>query len=210
MYKYITTLCQAKFAVALAVAIISQLVYNKQLQDDLVKAAKAVNTTHRGDQEALVFNRVPKAGSEMMWSLIDKLANLNNFTSYSDNQNLKAQRGFENTFLESERSRQDYVDMWSKEFDRPFSYVKHLNFIDTLEFDVQNPIYFNIVRHPVDRVRSWYYYTRAPSYLVIHDQKKNSTAFKDRLPTVKMLKTTFEECVLNQVLKYTYPTVRSL
>ena len=28
------------------------------------------------------------------------------------------------------------------------------------------PIYINIVRHPVDRVYAWYYYIRAPWYVI--------------------------------------------
>ena len=51
-------------------------------------------------------------------------------------------------------------------FSRPFVYVKHLNFLDTREFGVPLPIYMNIVRHPVDRVYAWYYYIRAPWYVI--------------------------------------------
>jgi hypothetical protein len=33
-------------------------------------------------------------------------------------------------------------------------------------FDIAEPIYFNMVRDPVERVISWYYYVRAPWYFV--------------------------------------------
>ena len=32
-----------------------------------------LNNTERADSAALIFNRVPKSGSEMLWGLIDKL-----------------------------------------------------------------------------------------------------------------------------------------
>ena len=33
-------------------------------------------------------------------------------------------------------------------------------------FNIAEPIYFNMVRDPVERVISWYYYVRAPWYFV--------------------------------------------
>ena len=48
------------------------------------------------------------------------------------------------------------------------AFLKHLNFLDFSEFDpeVVNPIYMNFVRHPVERIISWYYYIRSPTYQV--------------------------------------------
>ena len=100
---------------------------------------------------------------------------------------------------------------------RPFSYVKHLNFLDTTEFNMTNPIYINIVRHPVDRILSWYYYIRAPWYLLnpkpadialknntgvsndtegdSSDRRKEWNWKKDTMPSLTFLKTSFNECV---------------
>ena len=104
-------------------------------------------------------------------------------------------------------------------FTRPFSYVKHLNFLDTREFNLPLPIYINIVRHPVDRVQSWYYYHRAPAYIInpkpqdinvqasvkstnetdiktpIQQQKWNWK--KGKAPNLRFLKTSYTECVEN-------------
>ena len=36
----------------------------------------------------------------------------------------------------------------------------------TFRFNISMPIYVNMVRDPIERVISWYYYVRAPWYFV--------------------------------------------
>jgi len=38
---------------------------------------------------------------------------------------------------------------------RPCSYFKHMHFIDFELYGLKNPLYINLVRHPVERVVSW-------------------------------------------------------
>ena len=81
------------------------------------------------------------------------------------------------------------------------------------------PIYINIVRHPVSRIHSWYYYIRAPSYHVkasphnviesapqnnslisndtnVESRFRNNWNYKNgQAPNIKFLKTPFNECV---------------
>ncbi len=64
------------------------------------------------------------------------------------------------------------------------SYYKHIHFIDYREFNRTNPIYINMVRHPVDRMLSWYYYIRSTKYLL-------STT--DMPP--RRIKVSFDECI---------------
>ena len=52
------------------------------------------------------------------------------------------------------------------EDDRPMAFLKHQNFFDFSEFGHRSPLYINFVRHPVERIISWYYYVRAPWYQV--------------------------------------------
>jgi hypothetical protein len=154
-----------------------------------------LNNTANADQEGLIFNRVPKVGSETIWSLIDRLAFKNGFNSFSDSMEVKNQRGGENNYLATREQRESYVKILLENCTKPYSYVKHLNFLDLTEFGLQNPVYINFVRHPVDRVISWYYYKRSPWHIVQVDKTTNVTNLHDRAPPLQELKMTFEECV---------------
>lgn len=39
-------------------------------------------------------------------------------------------------------------------------WIQHVNWIDFEDFDLPKPIYINMVRDPVERVISWYFYAR--------------------------------------------------
>ena len=92
----------------------------------------------------------------------------------------------------------------------PMSYVKHLNFLNFEEFDRKNPIYINMVRHPVERVISWYYYIRQNWYQIRLDKDTNSTYLKngDRSPT--FFKYTYEECFNEKLNECRYPMDKSI
>lgn len=71
--------------------------------------------------------------------------------------------------------------------------IIHNSFIFTFRFRRPQPIYVNLVRDPIERVISWFYYIRAPWYFV--ERKK---AFPDLpLPDPNWLRKDFESCVLN-------------
>ena len=81
---------------------------------------------------------------------------------------------------------------------RPFCYEKHMHFLDATEFNRTNPIYINMVRHPLDRILSWYYYARSPQYIYAEHSPTD-------IPDLKMMKRTFEECVINKSNDCIYP-----
>ena len=94
----------------------------------------------------------------------------------------------ENTWLRKKDDRKNYIELLSdpplQNHTYPLSYVKHVNFLNFEEFDKKNPIYINMVRHPVERVISWYYYIRQNWYQIRYDKEKNTTSLKkDLSPT---------------------------
>ena len=181
-----------------------------KLIEKIEKEANVLNNTKKSNQSVLVFNRTPKAGSETIWNLLDFLSKPNNFSSYSDSSEVKKQRGSENCFLSDIVQRQTYVDMLHDgangyNMSVPFSYVKHLNFLNFEEFNKTNPIYVNMVRHPVERVISWFYYMRQNWYLIERDPAKNSTELKKRRLPPSMYKYTYEDCFEKQMNECVYP-----
>ena len=107
-------------------AIVYQMHY-KLHKEELFTQQRILNNTIVSDQSYLVFNRVPKAGSEMLWTLINRLANENNFTSYSDSAKAKANRGSENAYLPTRDGRKYYVDMWRPKTNKSVKDIKSLS-----------------------------------------------------------------------------------
>ena len=94
----------------------------------------------------------------------------------------------------------------SEEIDglKHFSYSKHMNFLNFEEFNRTNPVYVNMVRHPVERVISWYYYQRQSSYIIYKDEK-NETILKKRHHDPPFYKRSYEDCFLQQLPECHYP-----
>ncbi|KYN02775.1 Heparan sulfate 2-O-sulfotransferase pipe [Cyphomyrmex costatus] len=145
----------------------------------------SVNNTKRADREVLFFNRVPKVGSQTFMELLRRLSIRNAFSFNRD----RVQR------VETIRLapiEQLHLARMVSSYSEPSVYVKHVCFTNFTEFHLPEPIYINIVRDPVERVISWYYYVRAPWYYVERKQ-----IFPDLpLPDPNWLKKDFESCVL--------------
>ena len=122
--------------------------------------ANTLNNTKNANQGILIYNRVPKTGSKSMWNLLEQLQTENNFQSLAEADGGKGQPETQiMTFLE----KASYVHQFGVQQDNlstPYSFTKHMNFLDFEEFNKTNPIYINIVRNPIERVISWYYYIR--------------------------------------------------
>ncbi|XP_069988777.1 heparan sulfate 2-O-sulfotransferase pipe-like [Penaeus vannamei] len=133
----------------------------------------------------LVFNRVPKVGSQSTMELLRALSYKNGFTFHKDRP-----QKVENIKL-SEREQKRLVQLVDV-FRPPSVYVKHVCYINFTTFGVTQPLYVNMVRDPVERVISWYYYVRAPWYFVERKQ-----AFPELpLPSAMWLRKDYETCVL--------------
>ena len=120
-------------------AIVYQMHY-KLHKEELFTQQRILNNTIASDHTYLIFNRVPKAGSEMLWTLINSLANENNFTSYSDSAKAKANRGSENAYLPTREGRKYYVDMWRPKPNKSLTFEPSLTMESGTEIKTDNKI----------------------------------------------------------------------
>lgn len=118
-----------------------------------------------------------------MMTLIKQLSQVNNFTPYVNKENATVRVLY--SYDEEEAIAEEITDV-----DDAMSYVEHLNWIDFEKFNLPKPIYMNLVRHPIQRVMSAYYYIRHPAvysyYLLRGGAKKEPKAYFD---------TSFNDCV---------------
>ncbi|TRY79746.1 hypothetical protein TCAL_01963, partial [Tigriopus californicus] len=162
----------------------------------LSRVGHELNITGRGNPDMLIFNRVPKVGSQTIMNLIGYLRAANDFDAFTSLDNMpEYSKDSETVFLPDAPMRQLTVDslMKTQNKGKSFAFLKHQNFLNFSEFNESPPIYMNFVRHPVERVISWYYYVRAPWYQIEHD-KFNQTSLRMSL-SIRELKTSLEDCL---------------
>ena len=101
--------------------------------------------------------------------LIDKLGNLQNYTVKFVHI---ARQG-------SNRKNSSLARIVNelKVIPQPWVYIRHIHFIDFSPFNQPTPMYINVIRDPVDRLVSYYYYKRT-----IHNGKfpEEDVSFTDR------------------------------
>uniref|UniRef100_H2ZJG2 Sulfotransferase n=1 Tax=Ciona savignyi TaxID=51511 RepID=H2ZJG2_CIOSA len=104
------------------------------------------------DRNYIIYNRVPKCGSMSLTTLCYRLGAANGFkvaSPYEDgekpNKNEEDQMHFVN-FLHEQRP--------------GYMYIRHQYFIDFTKFGKKQPIYVNMIRDPVERFESFYYFSR--------------------------------------------------
>ncbi|CAD7083095.1 unnamed protein product [Hermetia illucens] len=145
-----------------------------------------LNNTKRAEMDLIFFNRVPKVGSQKLMALMKNLGKVNGYSVGRDPANSVE------TILLTEDEQQDLAEEVA-DIEEPAAYSKHVAFVNFTHFDVPRPIYINLVRDPVERIISWFYYIRAPWYFV---ERK---MINDKLPLPKpaWLRKDFESCIKN-------------
>lgn len=143
-----------------------------------------LNNTPKAGTDILLFNRVPKVGSVQMIELMKTLGKTHNFDVFTDG-NMNG--GIINR-MSTQRQQQEVEKVVSR--DDPGVYVSHMNWINFTEFGQSKPIYINMVRDPVERVISWFYYLRSPWIFVPQRRQR-----KQSMPNAKWMNTEFDECV---------------
>uniref|UniRef100_A0A1A9WGB5 Heparan sulfate 2-O-sulfotransferase pipe n=1 Tax=Glossina brevipalpis TaxID=37001 RepID=A0A1A9WGB5_9MUSC len=152
-----------------------------------------LNNTRKAKMELVFFNRVPKVGSQTFMELLRRLSERNNFQFNRD-----AVQKVETIRL-AEDQQQEMAEVIS-DLPVPSVFIKHVCYTNFSKFNLPTPIYINVVRDPVERVISWFYYVRAPWYFV-----ERKAAFPDLpLPHPGWLKKDFETCVLSGDQECTY------
>jgi len=143
-----------------------------------------LNNTRKAKKDILFFNRVPKVGSQTTMELLKSLSIKNKFHYHKD-------RTQKVETIKLTMSEEKKLSQLVNTFRPPSVYVKHVCYSNFSKFDLDMPIYVNMVRDPVERVISWYYYVRAPWYFV-----ERKRAFPDLpLPNPNWLRKDYDTCV---------------
>ena len=114
--------------------------------------------TSSRDTARVIYNRVPKSGSTTLWSLFARLATHNDFSFVHS-------RSYIHKILNQTEQRTVVTqvnDVTSRVHSARWLYERHLYFTDFSKFGFPNPIYINLVRDPVDRFASAFYFEWSP------------------------------------------------
>ncbi|XP_055943057.1 heparan sulfate 2-O-sulfotransferase pipe-like [Argiope bruennichi] len=129
------------------------------------------------DRQRLFYNRVPKCGSTTLITLIRKLAVKNNYIHFNS-------KIYDRKNVGEEEQRRIVKQV--KSTPSPCSFDRHVFFINFTKFGQSPPIFINIIREPVERIISSFFYRRMVA-------RQNKTKVK---PSAYWLNKKFEHCVL--------------
>ena len=182
-----------KSFVAVLMLILAKF-YQDGVREQYEQVLKDLNQT-KTNQDILVFARVPKTASLALNGLLSRLKEVNQFEVLSNVDGMRYAGPNEEYLFEPDlQHRQRNMLAILNVTDKPFIYTRHQAFWDFSELanlrHSQQPLYFSFVRHPVDRVISWYYYLRSPSYQLSEDNQRVESVI-----SIRALKESFEDCV---------------
>lgn len=144
---------------------------------------KTLNNTRKAQKDLLFFNWVPRVGGEVFIEFLNILAEEHGSISATAPTGSSLSPRYSKYFQEDLAKDILKIENYS-------SFSMHMNFINFTEFDFPRPIYINLIRDPVERVISWFYFRRSP-WVTAQMFKKTRTFFP-----IPWYKKTFEDCVL--------------
>ncbi|XP_066014984.1 uronyl 2-sulfotransferase [Pocillopora verrucosa] len=131
----------------------------------------------------IVYNRVGKCGSRTMIHLMATLTKKLGYKVIGSTQNSNGE-----VTLREQVELVDLID----QFQPPFIYHHHIRFVDFKRFGAVQPIYINLIRDPLARMVSSYYYSRFGD----HREGERNWSFKG---TEEQKNMTFDECVKKEM-----------
>ncbi|XP_017840005.1 heparan sulfate 2-O-sulfotransferase pipe-like, partial [Drosophila busckii] len=145
-----------------------------------------LNNTPKAEMDRLFFPRCAKVGSESLVEFMEQLQDMNDFDVDHTGLKVPSRRQLGPA---KRAQKAEYI----YNLEPGTAYIEHTSWIDFGELNLPKPIYINLVRDPVERVISWYYYVRN-SYLNAIYYRKNP--FATIKPTA-WFKKSFNDCVRN-------------
>ncbi|XP_049829942.1 uronyl 2-sulfotransferase-like [Schistocerca gregaria] len=143
----------------------------------------------------LLFNRVPKAGGEMLVLLLQWLQGRNGF------RHVRLGPGPRRMTRSQQESLVETIMKTIRDEAVPVAFDRHVYFINFTLFDKQSPTYINLVRDPVDKAASRFYYAR-----VTPDPRNPDLHYAPPRLNKNFISSNFDECVALQDPECTFET----
>ncbi|XP_050742005.1 heparan sulfate 2-O-sulfotransferase pipe isoform X8 [Drosophila biarmipes] len=153
--------------------------------------ASQLNNTPKAERDFIFYNRLEKTGSQSMTRLLKHLGDLHGFSTFRNI--VRPSR----PMTDSDEDERDLVDQLF-ELGEYGAYVEHANWVNFTKHGSPRPIYMNMIRDPIQKVISAYYYQRHP-LIFAQSLMRNP---KKRIQTKKYFDTTFNDCVRNREPPY--------
>ncbi|CAG5098505.1 Oidioi.mRNA.OKI2018_I69.XSR.g15731.t1.cds [Oikopleura dioica] len=141
----------------------------------------------------VVYNRVPKCGSQTMSMLVNQLSRKNGFLSKAV---FEAGETPDRT-ISQQKSFMNELKNYAK--DQPVMYTRHQYFIDFDQFEWAEPVYINLIRDPVDRFASFYYFSRFGN-----KRAQDAGRSKQQVPS-NILNESIDDCITGRRRECTEP-----
>ena len=98
--------------VCLTITMLVYKYYYQPYRNEILLRQRQLNNTIKSDQSYLIFNRVPKAGSQTIRRIIRVLAPINGFTLYKGIDTREYRKASEKYFL-SEEDKKFHIHSWN-------------------------------------------------------------------------------------------------